>query len=116
MGEKKEMTPREAIKLIKNRLIGNQREREAVSMVVDALERYWRPIRSEDDLPPLDEDGYSEKLLVSFANAIDPEIGEYRRKEDGSGGAFYVGDLDETFAQYGLIVNAWMPLRKSYRE
>lgn len=66
-------------------------------MAIYVLEQYWRPIRSEDDLPPLDEDGYSKKLLVSLANATDPEIGEYRRKEDASGGAFYIGDFDETF-------------------
>ena len=44
------------------------------------------------------QSGNSKKLLVSLANATDPEIGEYRRKEDGSGGAFYIGDFDETFA------------------
>ena len=29
---------------------------------------------------------------------------------------FYPGDEEETYASYGLIVNAWMPLPEPYRE
>ena len=73
----------------------------------------WIPV--EEKLPDTDEDGFSEKVLVSFSNASDPEIGEYR-KNDEKGTGFYVGDLLETFEEYGLKVNAWMPLPKCYRE
>lgn len=73
----------------------------------------WIPV--EEKLPDTDEDGFSEKVLVSFSNASDPEIGEYR-ENDEKGTGFYVGDLLETFEEYGLKVNAWMPLPKCYRE
>lgn len=75
--------------------------------------RQWIPV--EEKLPDTDEDGFSEKVLVSFSNASDPEIGEYR-ENDEKGTGFYVGDLLETFEEYGLKVNAWMPLPKCYRE
>ena len=73
----------------------------------------WIPV--EEKLPDTDEDGYSKKLLVSFSNASDPEIGEYR-EHDEKGTGFYCGDMPETFSEYGLEVNAWMPLPKCYRK
>lgn len=85
---------------------------------LEALRKYdWHPIYGDDgeDLPELGEDGYSEKVLVSFANSTLPEIGEYRQEEDGSG-SFYVGDLTDKFSDYGLVVNAWKPLQESYRD
>ena len=72
----------------------------------------WIPIR--DRLPPVDEEGFSDKILVSFNNCSLPEIGEYRLN-DVKGEGFYAGDLTDTFAEYGLNVNAWMPLPKSYK-
>ena len=91
---------------------------DKAKQALEALREYdWHPIYGDDgeDLPELDEDGYSEKVLVSFANSTLPEIGEYRQEEDGSG-SFYVGDLTDKFSDYGLIVNAWKPLQESYRE
>lgn len=88
---------------------------ETLNMAIDALNMYWRPFEFETDIPPLDDEGYSERVLLSFDNAIDPDIGEYRQDEDG-GGAFYIGDTDDTYAGLGLIVNGWMPLPESLRE
>lgn len=96
-------------------LIVNQKEREAVNMAVDALNMYFRQYESEEDLPELDEDGYSKKLLISFENMSDPDIGEYRQDKDGSGD-FYIGDFDDTFLSHNLIVNGWMPLPKCIRK
>ena len=79
-------------------------------------EMKWTPIEPDDpdSFPPVDEEGYSEKILISFANFSIPCVGEYRT--DGEGGVFYDGDCDESLLSYGLIVNAWMPLPKCYRE
>ena len=67
-----------------------------------------------DRLPEVDEDGYSDHILVSFENATEPEIGQYRTEANGDG-SFYIGDMLETFLQYGFFVNAWMPLPECYR-
>ena len=54
-------------------------------------------------------------VLVSFANASEPDIGRYEEDKDG-GGSFYIGDMDETFLSVGLIPNAWMPLPDCYKD
>lgn len=53
-------------------------------------------------------------ILLSFANFDTPLVGRY--EEDEEGGAFYVGDDNESCTSQGLIVNAWMPLPKKYEE
>lgn len=53
-------------------------------------------------------------ILVSFENCTSPDIAWY--KEDEEGGAFYPGDDECTYIQYGLFVNAWMPLPEPYKE
>ena len=53
-------------------------------------------------------------ILVSFENSTMPDIARY--EENDEGGTFYPGDEEETYAHYGLIVNAWMPLSEPYRE
>ena len=58
-----------------------------------------------------DTDGY---LLMSFANFSVPLVGRY--EEDEEGGAFFVGDDEESCVSHGIIVNAWMPLPKPYEE
>lgn len=94
--------------------------------IADYLDRYtdegcpdpvqqWIPIYDGDgQMPPLDDEGYSDYILLSFSNCNTPLIGQYRVDEDG--GAFYAGDDDEPLTKFGLMVNAWMPLPKSYRE
>lgn len=54
-------------------------------------------------------------ILISFDNFSLPDIGRYEVNEDG-GGAFYPGDEDVSYASVGVIVNAWMPLPKPYRQ
>ena len=54
-----------------------------------------------------------EYILLSFANCIGLDIGRYEK--DGENDNFYPGDEEETYASYGLIVNAWMPLPKPYK-
>lgn len=61
------------------------------------------------DRPPKPE----EYVLLSFGNFSVPVVGMYR--EDEGGGAYYVGDDDETCISQGLFVNAWMPLTEPYR-
>ena len=63
----------------------------------------WIPI--SERLP--EEEDY---ILLSFANYI----GRY--EHDGENDKFYPGDDEETYAHYGLIVNAWMPLPEPCRE
>ena len=66
----------------------------------------WIPV--EERLP--DGDRY---ILLHFANFTLPEIGRY--EEDEEGGAFYIGDEDETCVQQDLFVNAWMELPERYK-
>ena len=58
-----------------------------------------------------DADNY---VLVSFENCSSPDIGRY--EEDDSGGAFYPGNDEESYASHGLFVNAWMPVPESYQD
>lgn len=53
-------------------------------------------------------------VLLSFANFSVPCVGRY--EEDEEGGAFYIGDDDESCVSQNMIVNAWMPLPKCYQE
>lgn len=87
---------------------------EAVDMVFDLVQNYlsdmdnngWIPV--EDGLP--EDDNY---ILLSFENYTLPAIGRY--EADSEGGAFYVGDNDKPYINYGLFVNAWSLLPKPYR-
>ena len=54
-------------------------------------------------------------VLLSFENFSMPAIGRYEKYEDG-GGAFFFEDDDRSVASYGVFVNAWMELPKSYSE
>ena len=80
----------------------------------DAADK-WIPIYDGDGkMPPVDEDGESDMILLSFSNGNFVCIGRYREDEDG--GAFYDGDEEDPLTMIGLYVNAWMPLPKPYRE
>ena len=63
----------------------------------------------EDSFPKADN-----YILLSFSNFSIPLIGRY--EEDEEGGAFYIGDDDETCVSQDLFVNAWMSLPESYKE
>ena len=81
---------------------------DAIGMGIHALkETQWIPI--SERLPEEEED-----ILLSFANYTGLDIGRYEK--DGENDKFYPGDDEETYAHYGLIVNAWMPLPKPYKE
>ena len=68
----------------------------------------WIPI---SERLPEEEEYY---ILLSFANCTGLDIGRY--EHDGENDKFYPGDDEETYAHYGLTVNAWMPLPEPYRE
>lgn len=53
-------------------------------------------------------------VLLSFDNFSVPVVGRY--EEDDNGGAFYIGDEDESCTSQDMFVNAWMPLPKCYEE
>ena len=72
------------------------------------MEQRWIP--ESERLP--DADKY---ILVSIENFIILDIGRYETDKDGSG-AFYPGNDDKSYVEYGLFVNAWMPLPEPYRE
>ena len=81
---------------------------DAIEMGIHALkETQWIPI--SERLP--EEEEY---ILLSFANYTGLDIGRY--EHDGENDKFYPGDDEETYAHYGLIVNAWMPLPTPYEK
>ena len=75
-----------------------------------------RKVKEKDWIPCSerypDTDNY---ILLSFENFSIPLVGRYEEDVDG-GGAFYVGDEEESCISQGIIVNGWMPLMKCYRE
>lgn len=81
---------------------------DAIEMGIHALkETQWIPC--SERLPKEEE-----YILLSFANYTGLDIGRY--ENDGENDKFYPGDDEETYAHYGLVVNAWMPLPEPYRE
>ena len=72
------------------------------------MEQRWIPVSERRP----DADKY---ILVSIENFIILDIGRYETDKDGSG-AFYPGNDDKSYVEYGLFVNAWMPLPEPYRE
>lgn len=68
----------------------------------------WIPVESEEKPPT---EGY---IYLSFVNFFAPMVGRY--EEDENGGAFYIGDEEETCISQDMIVNAWKPVDKPYRQ
>ena len=66
----------------------------------------WIPV--EEELPETDK-----YILLSFSNFSIPCVGRY--EEDENGGAFYVGDDDESCVSQDMFVNAWQPLPHPYQ-
>ena len=72
----------------------------------------WIPVRT--GMPDIDEDGYSDKVLVCFDKTSWIEICEFR-VNDGIG-RWYVGDMEDSPEDVGLQVVAWMPLPERWKE
>lgn len=76
----------------------------------------WCPIKTKaDNWIPVSEHlpEAGSYVLLSFENVTIPNIGRYETDEEG--GAFYSGDDDESYVEYGIFVNAWRPLPELYR-
>lgn len=73
------------------------------------MEERWIPVSDESVEIP------NTYILLSFSNFTPPCVGRYEKDKQG-GGNFYVGDEDEPCSKVGLVVNAWMPLPKPYKD
>lgn len=84
---------------------------EEQERVVGILERYpgWIPVEDTEHTP--EDESY---VFVSFSNSYLPDIARY--EENDKGGTYYPGDDEKSYLNYGLFVNAWMPIPKPYRE
>lgn len=83
---------------------------EDFKMIQEAVKQYRGWIDVDQELPK--DDKY---ILLSFENFEVPMVGRYEEDNDG-GGAFYIGDEDESCVSQDMIVNAWMPLPMCYEE
>lgn len=91
----------------------NGRIRKALEQLPPAQpERRWIPC--SERLPELDEDGYSQKVLACYGNCSGCDILEYRATEGI--GKWYIGDMDDSPEDIGVMVLAWMPLPEPYKE
>jgi hypothetical protein len=94
---------------------------EAFDMAISALEKQeqdrWRPVFDGDgEMPEVNEDGYSDYILVNFSNIPETfDIAQYRVNESGEG-AFYSGDDEDPYTKIGVFVSAWRPLPEPYTE
>lgn len=90
--------------------------KEDFEFVKKAVEFYkkmqWIPAVNT---PEVNEEGYSERILLNFANATVHEIGQYVVDKYG-GCAYYIGNDTKPCSIYGLFVDAWMPLPERYKE
>ena len=71
----------------------------------------WIPVNPDDENSFPKDDAY---ILVSFENASFVDIARYEQDEEG--GAFYPGNTNKSYVSIGMVVNAWRPLPKPYRE
>ena len=83
-----------------------KQEAEKFGTDIKAESNGWIPV--DEELPKTDK-----YILLSFSNFSIPCVGRY--EEDENGGAFYVGDDDETCVSQDMFVNAWMNLPDPYQ-
>ena len=86
---------------------GLERASRLMKEVAEEYNGGWVPC--SERLP--DDNNY---ILISFENFSLPMVGRY--EEDETGGAFYIGDEDETCVSQDLFVNAWQPLPEPFKE
>ena len=72
----------------------------------------WHVINEDDPNTYPDTDDY---ILLDFSNFSLPCIGRCVGNKD-EGFTFYEGDDEKPLVDYGLFVNAWMPLPARYEE
>lgn len=91
--------------------------KEDFEFVKKAVEFYkkmqWIPAVNT---PEVNEEGYSERILLNFENASIHEIGRYIEEGDGGGDYYIDDDAKSCLSSYGLFVDAWMPLPERYKE
>lgn len=87
-------------------------KKELEEMLLRAERMKWIPAVNT---PEVNEEGYSERILLNFANATVHEIGQYV-VDKYSGCAYYIGNDTKPCSIYGLFVDAWMPLPERYKE
>ena len=90
---------------------GHQRCMERLAEYEDLEERGKLPCKWISEERPPEAPCY---VLLSFDNFSMPLIGRY--EEDEEGGAFYIGNDEESCISQDLIVNGWMPLPEPYSE
>ena len=79
---------------------------ELAKIAIALQSQKWIP--ASERLP--EDESY---ILVSFENSTMPDIARY--EENNEGGTFYPGDDEVSYSNYGLFVNAWMPLPEPYK-
>lgn len=93
--------------------IATEEDFEFIKKAVEFYKKMqWRPAVNT---PAVNEKGYSEYILLNFANATVHEIGRYV-VDKYSGCAYYIGNDTKPCSIYGLFVDAWMPLPERYKE
>ena len=85
--------------------VGIEQALTIINQIADGYAGGWIPA----DDPP--EEG--KYVLLSFDNFPIPCVGRYDADDDG--GAYYLGDEDESLSVHGIFVNAWMPLPERYK-
>ena len=71
--------------------------------------------KKDSDWIPCNEPPENDRyVLLSFENFSVPMVGRY--EEDENGGAFYVGDDDESCVSQDMFVNAWMNLPAPFQQ
>lgn len=86
---------------------------EVLQLLLHGAEADGKWIPTAEHLPEVDEDGYSDKVLLCFDNCTVIDICEYR-VTDGVG-KWYVGDTEDSPEDIGLKPVAWTPLPARYR-
>ena len=99
------MTRKEAIEQLGKLLFVNHKEEEAAALAIRAL-YLWDQWKWHDCILPENGDFPDDDRMVlcSFVNFSLPMLGRWQD------GAWYQGDLDETFVQDDLFVDGWWAL------